>query len=190
MKFELNELQQWIYNLIYNNTSIYQFEDWIYNNESIMVYISYDDYIDLISIDYKDKYARGTLFKIINPYINYGVFEAINLLSLLEKCLDNNFDFDQLAHIYQEFYYMYCKGYYFLDELGMMYGLACVVPPNKYSSNDWHELRDKEKEEIISSFYPNVKVDIENVIELINQEKIVLTGCKNELGRWIFIDNK
>ncbi|GMQ57824.1 hypothetical protein AN1V17_22190 [Vallitalea sediminicola] len=181
MRLELNELQQWIYDLIYNNNSIYKFEDWIYYNDNIMTYVYYDDYID--------KYARGNLLRIIDQYVDYGVYESINLIRLLEKCLDKNLNFDQLAHIYQEFYYMYCKGYTFLDELGITYGLACIVPPSKFSSNDWYELSDTEKE-IIYSFYPEVKVYIENVIELLVKEKIVLTGCKDELGRWIFVDNR
>ncbi|GKX31329.1 hypothetical protein SH1V18_38090 [Vallitalea longa] len=190
MKLELNELQQWIYDLIYNNNSIYKFEDWIYYNDNIMTYVSYEDYIDLISINYEDKYARENLLRIIDQYVDYGVFESINLIRLLGKCLDKNLNFGQLAHIYQEFYYMYCKGYTFLDELAITYGVTCVVPPSKFNSDYWDELNDTEKEEIIDSFYPEVKVYIENTIELIVEEKIVLTGCKNELDRWIFDDNR
>lgn len=83
---------------------------------------------------------------------------------------------------------MYCHGYDFFQDLGLGYGLTCEVPPSKCSSDTWDDLNEKEKNEIISSFFPQIESDIQRAIHQIENDKIILTGTKNELDYWEFAD--
>ena len=79
---------------------------------------------------------------------------------------------------------MYCDGYYFFNDLGLGYGLACEVP-RKYGDS-WVELSEKQKSDIINSFYPQIESDIKRALDWIKNKKIILTGTKNEMDRWEF----
>lgn len=186
----LNDFESTVFKLTNNDIKLNDLENWIYNYQDIEKYISYDDYIDLISLDYKSKYAYLEVFNIIDKYIDYGRFEELKLLELLNKCLDNDTHYTILAAIFQEFYYLYCRGYSFLGDLGISYGLACVVPLSKYSSNEWDELKEYEKEETINSFYPNVIKHLNRISKLLISKEIILTGIKDQRDNFTFIDNR
>lgn len=79
---------------------------------------------------------------------------------------------------------------YFLETLGLGYGLYCQVPPSNYRANSWDELSDKDKKELIDGFYPKIIEDIKEVIKLIENKEIILTGTKNHMNRWEYIDNR
>ncbi len=87
-------------------------------------------------------------------------------------------------------YDLYCRGYYFLEDLGLGIGLFIEVP-NKYGVEYYHELNDKQKKELVNSVYPSAK---ELAIELKNwilKGDLKLTGEReSELNRWQYIDNR
>ena len=94
---------------------------------------------------------------------------------------------EDTGEILRSFYDMYCNGYYFLQDIGLGYGLACEVPLNS-GVNSWEELDEKGKIELVNSFYPQIIGHIERVLEWIEDKKIILTGKKNNLDHWEFID--
>ncbi len=60
---------------------------------------------------------------------------------------------DRTGDVLREFYDLYCHGCHFLGELGVSYGLDCVVPP---SANSWEDMTEDGKFELLESFYPKL----------------------------------
>jgi hypothetical protein len=86
------------------------------------------------------------------------------------------------------FYDLYCKGYNFLDNLGLGYGLAVEVP---YSQADsWGELTPEQQETLLNSFYPNIEYEIKKVIRWLETGKVVLTGFQDDYQHYEYIDNR
>ncbi|MCT4618344.1 MAG: hypothetical protein N4A62_03035 [Marinisporobacter sp.] len=187
MNIVLNNLEKYCYKLFYEDFEITKFEDWVYSNKELEDIMNKDDYIDLISLDFKSRHIKSEIEKVVEKYIDYGKFEKKLILTLLYRALKSKND---LPDILMKFYYMYCHGYIFFEDLGLGYGLTCEVPPSKYTADTWYELNEEEKDEIIDTFYPKITVDIKRAIDWIENDKIVLLGTQNELEHWEFLDNR
>jgi len=184
-ELELGNIEKQIFDLLYDGLSISEFEQWVYNTSELQLIITPEDYLSLISLDYKSKHARAEIEKILDKYINYGKFETIRVINLLNKALNKD---KNIGEILRQFYDMYCNGYCFFEDLGLGYGLACEVPL-KYA-NSWEKLSDEQKTDIITGFYPQIESDIKRAIDWIESKKILLTGLQDDMNRWQFIDNR
>ena len=180
----MNALEEKILQLDNSDLTIHDFEMWVYQSQELEVLLTPDDYLELISLNYRSKFVRNQIEKIISKYVDCSKFETAKLKSLLVKAKEWDKD---TGEILRSFYDMYCDGYYFLHDLGLGYGLACEVPLNS-GANSWEELNDNEKNELINGFYPHIIGHIEKVLEWIDNNKIILTGKKNDLGHWEFLD--
>jgi hypothetical protein len=87
-----------------------------------------------------------------------------------------------------EFYDLYCKGYNFLQDLGLGFGLMVEVPPSKYSKDNWEDLREEEKQDLLNSFSPEIDVVIQRVIDWLTNKRIILTGEQDEIGHYNYQD--
>lgn len=185
MDITFNDFEKYYFDLVHGGLKIDEFENWIYNDNNLENILNQEDYLDLISLNFRSIHIKYEIEKILAKYIDYSKFEKKRVLSLLYRALESRKD---LPDILREFYDMYCHGYYFFQDLGLGYGLACEVPPSKYNTDNWNELNEKEKNEIINSFFPQIESDIQRAIHWIENDKIILTGTKNELDYWEFTD--
>lgn len=185
MDITFSEFEKIYFDLVNGALGIEEFENWLYINNDLENILSRDDYLGLISLNFRSKHIKYEIEKILVKYIDYSKFEKKRVLSLLYRASESRKD---LPDILREFYNMYCHGYYFFEDLGLGYGLTCEVPPSKYSSDNWEELNEKEKNGIISSFFPQIESDIQRAINWIKNDKLILTGTKNELDYWEFED--
>lgn len=64
------ELQLPFFKVILENDGITQIENWIYDNEELANFLSDDEYLALISVEYYQKYALLEISSIINPYLD------------------------------------------------------------------------------------------------------------------------
>jgi hypothetical protein len=179
------EFEKYYFELVHGGLEIKEFENWIYNNNDLENILNKDDYLDLISLNFKSKHIKYEIEKLLGKYIDYSKLEKKRVLSLLYRVLESRKD---LPDILREFYYMYCHGYHFFQDLGLGYGLTCEVPPSKYCSDNWDELKEKERNEIINGFFPQIESDIKRAIHWIENDKIILTRTKNENDHWEFTD--
>lgn len=129
---------------------INDFEKWVYSCDEIENLISVDDYIALISIDFRKKYSVNEVEKILYKYIDYSKYYKHKIIRMLKMIIEQD---DKTGDILREFYYLYCHGCYFLNDLGLVYGLACEVPP---SANTWDDLGKSRQRELVESFYPKI----------------------------------
>ena len=177
------EIRQFFYETLNGDRDVFEFEKWLYTNKELEGILNSDDYLDLISHNFKRSGAKNDLSKLLEKHINKAEFEKWKLVNLLNKALARDKD---LPKILMKFYDLYCHGYYFLGNLGIGYGLAVKVP---YSLADsWDELTQQQQKDILDSFYPQITVEIQKVIEWLNDGTIVLTGTQNELDYYEYND--
>lgn len=96
---------------------------------------------------------------------------------------------ERLPYILIEFYDLYCKGYNFLQDLGLGIGIAVEVPGvNNISADTWEELTTEQQKELLVSFSPELENCIEQIIYWLEAKKIILTGEQDEIGHYEYKD--
>lgn len=141
----------------------------------------------LISLNYKQSSSLHEAEKILKRYIDTGKYYDWYLRSVLQKIIDHPSD----AHSYiEKCYDMYCDGYSFLDNLGLGYGLAVIVPPFKYNADTWEKLDSPEQKKLIESFYPDIINETNKVINWLDTKKIVLIGHDSTYQGIQYIDSR
>lgn len=166
------------YKTLMGNVSLHDFEQWLYTNSELEKYLKLDDYLDLISLNFNKNGAKYELYNLLKSHIDIGDFETYKMFYLLREAKLKN---DQLPSILMEFYYMYDKGYYFLQDLGLGMGLSVAVPTSSIETIEtWEELASEEQKLVLESLSPKLEECIEDVIHWLETKKIVLTGSQND----------
>jgi hypothetical protein len=179
------DIKERFFKTIKGDISLDDFERWVYDSKNLETILDSDDYLDIISLDYKKSGAKYELYNILKRLIDIGEFETYKILELLNQAKQKD---ERLPFILMEFYNLYCKGYSFLQDLGLGYGLMVEVPPSKYSKDNWDELKEDEKQDLINSFYPEINEVIQRVIDWLTNKRIVLTGEQDEIGHYNYQD--
>ena len=148
--------------------------------------MSDEDYLELISYGYKSDTAQKWLYPLFEKHIDKGEFEKRRLRKLLTKALTRD---KELPQILMSFYDLYCKGYNFMDNLGLGYGLTLEV---SYPQADYRgELNEEQQSNLLDSFYPQLNVEIEKVINWLDGGEIILTGNKDNHNHYFdYADNR
>ncbi len=178
------EIKDVFFETVSGNLSLCEFEDWLYSNNELEYFLTADDYLELISFSYR-KNSKYDLYKILKNHIAKSEFENWKLLKLLNAVLKR--DKDEAVAIVS-FYNLYCKGYYFLDNLAFGFSL-----PMNYAQSDMrgiYEIDPAERQKMIEGFHPQIENEIHKVIEWLNSKKIVITAVQDESDRYEFIDNR
>lgn len=184
---ELNEIESKYFNLIENKISVKEFENWVYHSKWLEEELEEEEYIDLISFNYGAPGSKYEIGKILKDRFDEGKFEAVKMIELLNSIIERDGkEGESLTRMYD----LYCRGYYFLEDLGLGIGLLIEVP-HKYGVEYYHELNEIQKKAIVDIVYPSAK---ELAIELKNwvlNGDLKLTGEREpELNRWQYIDNR
>jgi hypothetical protein len=187
MKNLPQNIEQYFFDTIFGKVTLQEFEDWVYASKELESLLDADDYLELISFNFKKNGAKYELVNLLSDkYLDLGEYEKWKLLNSLKLALKRD---DQLGSILRGFYDLYCRGYEFLNDLGLGYGLNVEVPPSpNYKVDTWEELSDSEKKELIASFYPQLELDIKRTIEWIENGKLIFTGRKDEIGHYEYKD--
>jgi hypothetical protein len=179
------DIKETFFQTLYGDKSVLDFEQWLYMDKRLESTLTPEDYLDLISYGYKGDRVKYGLYKLLEKHIDKGEYEKWKLLRILNRALQRDNDLPKLLML---FYDLYCKGYNFLDNLGLGYGLAVEVP---YSQADsWDELTPTQQKKLLDSFYPDIENEIKKVIEWLQTDKVVLTGIQDEYNHYEYIDNR
>ncbi len=171
---------------VYNEEiSVADFEQWLYRQKELEDLLGNANYIDLISLNFKDNYIKHEMGKIINPFLDFGKLEEWKLRRILRDLIDNTQDF---AKSLIATYDLYCSGYNFFSNLGLGYGLTFVHAFSVYG--DWEKLSDQEKNERINTIHSEVQKEAELVLDRLNNGEFTLTGEKDELGHYHYLDHR
>lgn len=180
------DIKEKFYKTIKNDISLENFEQWLYADKKLETLLKLDDYLDLISFSFKKPGAKYELGKLLKKHIDLGEFETYKMLELLYEAKQKT---DRLPYILMQFYDLYCRGYSFLQDLGIEIGLAIEVPRVKNTTaNNWEELTAVQQKELLNSFLPELDEYIEQAISWVETKKIILTGEQDEMGNYEYED--
>ncbi|PQJ12605.1 hypothetical protein CJD36_002340 [Flavipsychrobacter stenotrophus] len=181
-------IKEIFFKTIKGEIAILDFEQWLYADKEIENYLTEDDYLDLISLNFKKSGAKYELWELLKKHIDLGEFETYKMLRLLKDAQEKN---NNLPEILMDFYDLYCRGYNFLDDLGMGFGLALEVPMvRNINAETWDELTPTQQQNLLDSFSPRLEKSIENAINWLETGKIILTGKIDEIGHYGYNDHR
>jgi hypothetical protein len=186
---ELNEIESKYLNLMEDEISIKEFENWINKAKWLESELDEDEYKDLLSVNYNTPSSKNKIGKILKNRINEGKIQTIKFLRLLHSIIvRDGKEGESLMRMYD----LYCTGYWFLEDLGLGIGLFIEVPLSyKYEVLNYNELSEKQKEELVNIAYPKAKELAEELKNWIIKGKLILIGEKEpELNRLQYIDNR
>jgi len=183
----LNNFEEKTYKLISREVEISNFEKWVYTEKELENLLTYDDYLELISLSYTTPSTLYEAEKILKKYIKIEKYHEWYLRRNLQKIIERQ---DNVHKYISQTYDMYCNGYYFLENLGLGYGLSIEVPPSYYNAQSWEDLKYLEQERLINSFYPAIRQEAKRVIYWLDSKKIVLTGHSGEYQGIEYEDNR
>lgn len=176
------EIRDSFYTFLLGQVEVEEIEQWIYDREeSLKETLSDDDHLALLSLDYRQPDAAYEVRKIITNYIDLGHSETLKLLKVLKSIVARDAGaYDSVLATYD----LYCDGYYFLDNLGLGYGLTLV-------DHDDEKPSTSEKETKLAALYPKVVPEAERVIAWLKERRIIPTGeTDDDLGRLGFVDHR
>lgn len=183
-----NLIKNKFFRFLNGEESINDFEQWVYGTDSLERLLGNEDYLYLISLDFSKRDSKYEIEEILRRYINLGEYETWKLKNLLVSFIKKE---EHPLQILCEFYKLYCHGHYFLESLGLEYGLSAKVPPgHEHSSGSWKELSDEEQSELIDSLVPGAMREAQKVLSWLEEDKIVITGEQDELGYWLSVDRR
>ena len=181
------DIQEIFFDTLSGDKTVLEFEQWLYADKRLEVVLQPDDYLELISFGYKSDTAKKWLPRLLEKHIDKGELETRRIRKLLTKALNRN---KELPEILMTFYDLYCKGYNFLDNLGLGYGLRVEVPGINNYVETWSDLNEAEQNALLNSFYPDLESEINKVISWLDTGKVILTGIKDEYNHFEYIDNR
>lgn len=184
---ELNEIESKYLDLMEGNISIKEFENWVYHANWLENELTEDEYTDLISLNYRSSSSKYEIGKILEARFDNGKFETVRMIQLLNSIIERD---GKEGEALTRMYDLYCKGYYFLEDLGLGIGLYISVP-HKYGVEYYHELNKMQKNKLVNSVYPAAKKLAKELKNWLLNSNLKLTGeQESEFNRWQYIDNR
>lgn len=180
------DIKERFYTTIKGDISLDDFEQWLYANNELEKYLNSEDYLDLISLNFKKSGAKYELWNLLKKHIDLSEFETYKILGLLYEAKQKT---ERLPYILMEFYDLYCKGYSFFQDLGIGIGLAIEVPRvNNATADTWDKLTEQQQKELLASFSPELEECIDQAIYWLETKKILLTGEQDEFRHYNYED--
>ncbi len=179
------DIQIEFFKLLNNELSVVDFEQWVYKTKEIETHFDQADFIEFISLNFKNRHFVHEMKKIVDKYLDYGEFEKRKIDKILNDLVSKTDDF---AKSLIATYDLYCDGYSFLDNIGLGYGLTFAN--DFYEFTEWTKLSPEQKNERNEEIYGGVKSEAERVRDWLDKKKVVLTGVVDDIGHFDYIDNR
>ncbi|MCW7490886.1 hypothetical protein [Leptospira meyeri] len=174
------------YNFLNGNYTLKDIEPFLFESKEIESNFDYNDYIDLLSINFNKNENRYNAITLIEKNINMKEYETWRINRIFNNIIEKG---DNYSDSIELLYNLYCKGYYFLEKLGLKYGLVLSYPKEHNFNKNIAELSKKEQKNLSDKLYPEIITEVEFIKNLITTNKIILTGKLNENNYYMYIDN-
>lgn len=182
-----NHIKYTFFQAMNGQMDLANFEQWVYSSSDLEQELSKQLYLDLISLNYKQSGAKYELSHLLERHIDKGEYETYKLRRLLNQAKLRNLE---LPGVLEQFYDLYCHGYYFLQELGINYGLTVTSLPMPYQADHWSALSKEEVVTLVNSIPAELELEVELVERWLDAGKIILTGKQDDLNHFEYIDNR
>jgi len=187
MKELPDSIKKTFFDMMSGLITIEDFEQWVYGSEELENSLSDDEYLALMSLNYKKSGAKYELFNLLQTFTSISEYETLKLARLLNQAKIRDI---KLPGTLEQFYDLYCDGYDFLRKLGLGLGLSMYVLPAPYKAEHWSELSESELKDLINRIPPHLENEVDEVLKWLEKGKIVLTGIKDVYNHHEFIDNR
>lgn len=166
------QIEEVFYKMFMREMTVEDFEKWVYDHFEIESIYGYDFYFGLLWLDYKRKFAREDIEKIIFEKIPFNQFEKRRIINNLYDLKSGNKSLKELlAIIYDD----YCNGYIFLRFLGLSYILYGLDEHDE----DYYKNKSNTNIEKFHKFEEKLKKEASRLIKFLETEQIKIIG-KNE----------
>jgi hypothetical protein len=142
---------------------------------------------ELILLDFNSKYIKHDAFNLIQSILGKAKIETYNLTQLLKGINDKtNSTLRNLIQTYD----LRCKGYWFLEELGIHLALN-VISTRDEPINEINDLSKGVQQEYFENILPKAITEAKRVLDQLSSKKIIVTGeTLGSLNRKCWIDNR
>ncbi|HKK77067.1 MAG TPA: hypothetical protein VJ953_18455 [Saprospiraceae bacterium] len=165
-----NRTKEQLYKFLNDDTKLNAFEKWLYSNLNLEEELGSENYLNLVSFNFKSKYANERLKTLVYGIIDKGDFEEWKITTKLQEFIEKP---ELTKDLLNEFYRLYCgipyvnsdtpKGYKFLQNLGLNYFYWIDEAYLKLSyGKKWSEYYKKYEAEI--PFYHSQLVPVAKLI--------------------------
>jgi hypothetical protein len=180
------DMQEVFFETMLGEKSVADFEQWVYSEEQLEKLLPIEDYLELISYGYKaEPPMRHALYQFLEKYIDKGAFEKYRILRMLYRALKHD---EKMPEILISTYNLYCKGYWFLQNLGLHYGLNLDFPYG--FGNSWDECNEEQKNILISELSPDLDDELRKAIYLLESGAVVPTGERDQYDHFKYVDKR
>jgi len=179
------EIQLYFFKVYNDENSIEEFEQWLYREAELEKLLGKESYLDLISLNFKDRHIKYEISKVIDSFLDFGLFEEQKLRKILNDLINRTQNF---AKSLIATYDLYCSGYNFFNNLGRGYGLTFAN--DFFDYRGWTNLTNNQKSIRIDKIFDGVKKEAELVLGWIDKKIIILTGKINDIGNYEYIDKR
>jgi hypothetical protein len=84
------DIKERFFKTIKGDISLDDFENWVYESKILETILESDDYLEIISLDYKKSGAKYELYNILKRLVDIGEFETCKMLELLDAAKQKN----------------------------------------------------------------------------------------------------
>lgn len=170
------------------DVSLLDFEQWLYKEKKLEEILPKRIFLSLLEFDYKNPSTLYELNKLLRGLLELGSVEAYEMIKLIGRLEAEGPDFPEAL---QDCYDLYTDGCFFLESLGLNWGLTLRVPPSQYHADSWDELSDAEKSQLLSSLdVVQIRKEVSLFKKWIQNREVVVTKRPNELSRYEYIDRR
>ena len=168
------ESELFLFRFLNGSIPIEQFENWIYQTDSLEKEIPRQTYLALMDIRYGERDTEYEVRKTLLNCIDMGRFEEWKIRGILGSIIEKD---SFAAESIDKCYDLYCSGYNFLEIIALAFGLQ--LRTISYETSDWRSLPTGTVKHTLSSFYPNVQAEAMRIQGLLDDKKIILTGKRD-----------
>lgn len=150
------------------------FEEWLGQTPELKELVTEDDYIQLISTDFKLADARNSLEELLRKYVDWAQYEKEKLAETLMAIIWRDKAVDALIDTYER----YCNGQRFLRTLGLKYGKPFAQPnsPKTFRHRLMPDPDLTDQQAFFDKIYPDVSAEAKRLLGLLIAERIQFTG--------------
>ncbi|MBN3554268.1 hypothetical protein JYA63_08335 [Fictibacillus nanhaiensis] len=170
------DMQKQFYNVYRALISISEFEEWLYVTPEIENVYGNDFYFNLLDLNYRSRFIKHDLEKLIKMKIPFGDFEHMRIVSLLEHIIKENRD---LVEVLEELYDDYCRGYSFLRFLGLTYMSGIDDLPKLKQKEKWNNKEFDCKRNILNTIKPKMVKEAQRLLSLLKNGLLRINGEYN-----------
>jgi hypothetical protein len=170
------DIQKQFYKIYKGLISVSEFEEWLYNTPEIEDVYGNDFYFNLLDLNYRGRYIKNDLEKVIETKIPFGEFEQMRIVLILEKIIHEK---DDLVEVLEQIYDDYCRGYSFLRYLGLSYVTGIEDLPRLKQKDKWDKNEFNSKRDLLNNIKPKMVTEARRLLSFFQSGLLSITIQNN-----------